>query len=199
MVSILWDVLLILLLIASLVAILTGAGLLVIPEKLERVSVFASGSKQAGRAAKKASRFEKLFYRHHRFSGGAIFCSALVILYVFLLTDTKQKIVLALSDELEVFLDAAVAFFVIAGVFAAQIGAAVFIRPSMLRQVEAAANRLISFGTTSRVFGKIHDIFHGFALRYKKAFALFFIAGGLYICTTAGLLLYRQPLFFPFI
>jgi hypothetical protein len=191
------KLLLLLLLFGSLAAIFTGAGLLIVPDKLRQASLAASGPGKAALNGKRKTRnVERWFYRHHRISGAAIFSGALVILYVFLLTDTKQRIAAAISDDLVLLLDAAVAFFVIASVFAAQVGAAVYIRPSMLRSVEKEANRLVSFGLSFRVLMVCHHVFDNLTLRYRKAVALAFIAGGLYVCTMTGLMLYRHQVSF---
>lgn len=189
-----WHSFLVFLLVGSMLAIVVGIGLLFAPERIQVINERLARWVDTEKFERQFDRprwTERHFYRHHRIAGSALFTVSVIVLYKFLLTPTKQKIAAIVPNDPIGLLDAMVALFVIAGALGAVIGLVVFTRPSMLRELENAANRWISTEHISRFFNTPYFSFDSCVLRYRKIAGVFFFIVGLYILLILGNLLLR--------
>ena len=183
---------LVLLVIGSVISVFVGTFLLLSPGRIRSLNLAMSRwveTHRFGDALDKPHRIEKFLYRHHRIVGMLITVGALYVLNFFLLTPDARNIAARLSVNKMGLMDALVSMFVIGSVLAAAIGLMMMLKPSILRELEQAANRWVSTDIITSFFNAKHQGADGFVLRYGKFFAPLFILGGGYILIRIGILL----------
>jgi hypothetical protein len=181
--SILVQSSLILLCIGSIVAAFVGAGMLFAPERTVELNVYMSRWIDTRWAAVELDRprwTERFFYRGHRVAGALLSVGASYVLYTFLLTPTPTRISKLFKDDIMGLWPAFSAFLVIGNVLAVFIGVMVFARPSLIRDIEKAANRWISTEFLDNFFGAMRMPIDEFVLRNKKTAGGFLLVGGVY-------------------
>ena len=179
----------------SLIAIIVGFGLLLMPSKMEQVNRQLTRWFDTSRMASELDRprwLERYIYRHHRFFGTALFAGSVFLVYAFLLRPTKWKIeMLSLGDALGL-LDAAVALLVIFGVLGSVVGLVLMTKPSLLRDLEAASNRWISTEEMVKSLNKMHFHIEMQIFTTRTISAAFLIFGGTYVAFRLGMVLFVQ-------
>jgi hypothetical protein len=177
----------------SLVAILTGAGLLAFPAGVERLNKFLARwiDTEAVQTGFDRPRWaERYVYRHHRIFGPLLFLGSIFVLYKFLFFPIKARVALLLTNDVFRLFDAAAAFFIIVSVLGAVIGLTVTFRPSMLREFEDIANRWISTDYILRFFNEPRFTLDAHAFAHRKVTAVFLILGGIYVALLLGKVLF---------
>lgn len=187
-----WHSLILFLWSGSGLGVVVGFGLLFAPETLERVNTYLMRWIDTHKIEAELDRprwMERFVYRHHRLIGGALFCGSVFIIYKFLLRPLRQKFAFFAINDVFGLLDAAIALFVISGVLGAMIGLIMAGKPSLLRELETAANRWISTDKLNEAFNKMHFSLDRIMLRHRKAAGLTLIAVSSYVCYVLGVLL----------
>lgn len=113
-------------------------------------------------------RAERFIYRHHRLFGSLLFGGAVFVLHAFLLRRTRDKLALHVPADLRYLFDAAIAFIVIVGVLGTLLGALVFMKPSLLREIEAAANQRMRMSESVPVLFREYVFMDSAVAKWKK-------------------------------
>lgn len=175
--------LLVLLWIGSALAVLLGVGLLLAPQLTLRINAYCSRWVDAGKlrvVLDRPLRTERFIYRHHRVSGSLLFAGSVFLLYKLMLDPRRGKLLAAASDPYGL-VDAVVAVFVIFAVIGALMGGLIATKPSLLRDLESAANSWVS---TEAVMGTFDKTFPGLdnkVLQYRKIFGAVLLFSGAYV------------------
>jgi hypothetical protein len=177
----------------SLLAIVVGFGLLLIPLKLEQMNRKLTYWFDTSKMASELDRprwLERYIYRHHRFFGGALFAGSIFIIYAFLLHPITRKVSALASNDVLGLLDAGVALLVIFGVLGLVIGLVLMTKPSLLRDLEAASNRWISTAEMVKSLDKMHSGFEKRVFVARMISAAYLIFGGAYVAFRLGVVLF---------
>lgn len=176
----------------SIVATAIGIGLIVFPMHTVAVNEYLSRWIDTDGIAAELNRprwTERFFYRNHRLAGGLSSLGGAYVLYTFLLTPLPRKISDVMVDDLMGIWDSILAMLIIGNVLAVLIGALVFARPSLIREIEQAANRWISVDFISTFFNRMDLTVDQYVIRNKKVVGLFLALAGLYAVVELGRLL----------
>lgn len=176
----------------SIAGIGIGLGMLVAPMHMLRLNQYCSRWINTVKLETELDRprwTERFFYRHHRWTGAALGVGGVYVLYAFLLAHTMRKVQVFVKDDIFGLLDAFSAIAVIVGVLAVVLGGIMFDRPSLLRELENAANRWISTEALLSAFHGMHFSFDNHILRHRKTAGGFLLVGGLYGTLVLGHLL----------
>ncbi len=180
---------LILLCVGSAGAALVGAGLLFAPAKTLKLNAFMSKWIDTRRIRVELDRprwVERLFYRWHRLAGALVVIGATYALYTLLLTPIPIWIGKLFEGDALGLWPAFCAFLVIGNVLAVFLGALVFARPSLIREIELAANRWISTEFLNDFFGAMHMSFELLLFRHLKKTGVFMFVSGIYVVLQIG-------------
>lgn len=137
---------------------------------------------------------ERFFYKHHRVVGILLLAGAAYTLYSIVFRYRQQALLKTFSlninpHALSWLLDSAVVLLTLGSLFALVLGAFLLIRPSLLRNIEAWANK----GYSGRRMTKFLDIMHYAPDRAvgasPRVFAVLIILGSLYVLVNAAFLL----------
>ena len=191
------DALLWTLLGGGVLAILVGVWLLLSPASLMEISKIANrwvSTRQATQWLEAPWPIERLFYRHHRTCGLLLTLGSAFALYYLMFQYDAAQVVASLAlpwyrPTVEIVADTLLGFLIAGNIFVLGIGLIVFIRPSLLKRVEATSNQWIS---TRRFFKKLDnqsDLPDRFAVRQPRLLGALLIAGALYATLQLGLLL----------
>lgn len=188
--KILWDILsdafLALVLAGCAASLLVGIGLLLKPDAMMRLSRNCNRWVALPKLENLLNRrhaVERTLYRHHRITGVVVLVFSLYNLYV-LLFDTHAQAALALLRRASVntgwLFDALEAMLVAGNIFAAGVGVFIAVRPSILRNFEAWANRWVSAETPRQNSDMAYDAPDRFAIGHIRPVAIAIIAGSLF-------------------
>ncbi len=126
---------------------------------------------------------ERLFYRHHYLTGSLLMLGSLYCLYavLFVLDPHSVKAALAQGDPLrQILVDAAFGFVYLAAIVVLFIGFTVFVRPSLLKRLEAWANRWVETDQWLDSADRRSEVLDQWTMRHPRLFAIFvLILGGL--------------------
>lgn len=171
-----------------------GLALVIAP----RIAILASGALNRRFSGRRAMRpleiprpTERAFYRHHRLLGAALVLAVAAFFLLYFLNFPRDSVLAALAREYgrgpaDAFLQAAEWFFLLANGLIGVLGMLVLIRPSVLKPVEAWANRWISTRRALKGLEQEHDPLDRFTLRHPRLTGVLVLAGVTYV--TAGLL-----------
>ena len=194
--DVIWQILsnffLALLCVGGTAGTLLGLGLLLKPEKTASANQYYSRWFGAHKIEEQLDRprwIERVVYRYHQPVGAAVLLGALFVLYAFLLSDEVGRITAYLTVGLRIFWDAFAAAMVIGSVIALPIGIIVFLRPSLLRELEKASNRWVSTEGAADALDTMNMSLDTRMLRHCKWTGAVLIIGGLYVLVVMGRIL----------
>lgn len=135
---------------------------------------------------------ERWIYRHHRLLGVIIISAVCYVLYTFMIDisieDTLARLMsLAESEFTRWLYEQLFYIFLGANALALIIGAIIFVRPSLLKNIEEKSNLWI--GTNEKLDVLDSKVGTDKFVGNPRLFGLFVILGGLYIVVSTGLLL----------
>ena len=188
-----WRPVLFILLGGSVVAVLLGIGLLVAPDRVRELNAFLGrwvDTEKMERAFDRPRWSERFFYRHHRIVGGLLCAGGCYVIYVFLLSRARHRLAVLSGRDLYGFFDAGIAILVIGGTLAAFLGLVMYAKPSVLRDLEKAANRWISTDWARLLFNRSYSLLDESVFQYRKTAALVLIATGMFVAVTLARLLF---------
>lgn len=164
-------------------AILLGIGLLLAPAQVMRFNAHCSrwvDGEKLRLAPDRPLYTERFIYRHHRLAGSLLFCGSVYVLYKLML-DPRRPRSPGVSDPYGLF-DAAVAVLVVFAVFGSTIGAVIATKPSLLRDIETAANKWIVFHESRREWAGPLLPLKGKIFTYGNTVGAFLLLCGIYVC-----------------
>lgn len=183
---------LVLLWLGSLVSLLMGLGMLLKPERMERINSLLSRwiSTEKFEAHLDRPRWtERFFYRHHRIVGAFILSGSVFILAMFFI---KGREVESGMPRIDIpFFDAGAVLLLAGILFAMAIGGIMFLRPSLLKNLEKSANMWVGAESLHKFF---NDAQHGFdrsALRHGRTVGFILTVASLYIFLSLAHFVFR--------
>lgn len=129
---------------------------------------------------------ERVFYRHHLLTGAIIVVASLACLYMLALyvepADLASRLVRLADSEFGKWLMISLYYLLLLCLcLALLVGAVVFIRPSLLKSVEAWGNRWVDTDKTLEQLDEVHEIPAALLQGKPRWFGLFVLAGAAYI------------------
>ncbi len=198
--TIFWQFLILVLCTGSFASILLGIGMLVRPERVERLTMqlsrWISPAQGVTEQLDRPRWIERYFYRHHRLVGSLVFFGATFVLYVFLFSTSFQKVLGSLPRIYLPIWNTVFALLVIGSVLAALVGLIVLARPSLLREIEGKANRWVSTEQAVKTANNMHHHIDEFVLKHRKLTGTIMIVGGAYILYSLGPIAWNAQLKF---
>jgi hypothetical protein len=130
--------------------------------------------------------FERFFYRHHLLMGVLITTGALYCLHFFVFVLNRAEVfrqlpVISSAPVSEWIYGALALFLLVANLVALMVGIIVIVRPSLLKGVEAWANRWIASDRVLKRLDTRTDLADRVIPRRPRLFAVLVIIGSLYI------------------
>jgi len=185
----LWRALAIFLLIGATVGIAVSLLLIFKPHLMARTSRMANRWISMSRMDQLLNRsigIEQWFYQHHRLLGILItFGACYIIVYFGLLFDkhtTLQSLTgYAPNWQRDILLDALVLVALTGAVVALFVGLFLWLRPSLLRGIEASANQWISSDRAVRVLEVPHDQVERFVARHFQRIGWLLLVASVYL------------------
>ena len=198
--TIFWQFLMLVLCTGSFASIFLGIGMLLRPERIERLtkrlSRWISPAQGVSEQLDRPRWIERYFYRHHRLVGSSLFLGATFVLYVFLFSASIQKVVGALPRIYLPLWNTVFALLIIGSVLAAIVGLIVLTRPSLLREIEGMANRWVSTEQVVQAANNMHHHVDDFILKHRKITGAIMIVGGVFILYSLGPIVWKAQLKF---
>ena len=190
--EIVWQSLVLFLWIGSAVALAVGLALLFAPAKARQVNQFFArwiDTRGFESALDRPRWTERVVYRHHRLAGLTLLAGSLFVLYKFLIKRVGDTVgPIAATDHFGLW-QAAAALFVIGGVLGAVIGLIMATKPSLLRELELAANKWISTERYSELFNRTHFSLEEVIFSHRKIVGLFLVLSSSYVILRLGIIL----------
>ena len=185
----LWRALAIFLLIGALTGVAVSLLLIFKPHLLAHTSRMANRWISTSRMDQLLNRsigIEQWFYQHHRLLGILItFGACYIIVYFGLLFDkhtTLQSLTgYAPNWQRDILLDALVLVALTGAVVALFVGLFLWLRPSLLRGIEASANQWISSDRAVRVLEVPHDQVERFVARHFQRIGWLLLVASVYL------------------
>lgn len=177
----------------SIVAMFVGIGLLAAPQAVERLNRFLATWIDTGKVQESFDRprwVDRHVYKNHRIAGPFLFFGSLFVLYRFLLAPMKPMLARLLVHDTWGLYDAMAAFFSIVAVVGTLIGAIITFRPSMLREIEQAANQWISTDGVQRFFNRPYYFVDAHAFAWRRPIGIGLIIAGAYVALLLGKVLF---------
>ena len=186
---ILWQTLAIFLLIGALLGILLGLLLILRPQLMQAINHAANRWISTRRMSKLIDRsvsFEHWLHRHHRLLGIFIALGAAYILIHFGFLFDKAPSLQRMTGYLPVqmadgLLDALVLAALAGGAFALWAGLTLWLRPSLLRDIEEASNQWVTLRRTTKVFDVPRDQVDSFVLNHAGRVGWLLLLGSIYL------------------
>jgi hypothetical protein len=175
---------LILVVIGACMSAAIGLGLLFAPERFARINAFWSrwiDTRRFESAMDRPRWTERFFYRHHRVVGIVMSIASWFVLYHFLLTPNIRRYVARVTTDVAGLLDAGVSIVVIGAVWGATIGLILTFKPSLIRDIEASANKWVSTDRMGQKVNEIHMRIDPFVLHHRKIFGIIMIAAAMIV------------------
>lgn len=180
--------------IGSIVGLLIGAGMLFRPQQVIRLNQYVSrwvGSEKFSVMLDRPRWSERFFYRHHKPVGAGVLIGALLILYTFLFSYNLRTISTLIPRGYWWLSDALVAILLVGSALAALIGILILVRPSLLRELEKAANHWVSTERLLTLFNHMNFSAEQSIIRHHKVAGISIMLGSLYILVVLGYFLFR--------
>lgn len=188
------QVLLVFLFAGSVVGVAVGIGMLVSPDRIVVLNRYFSrwiGTRRLRDQLDRPRWIERYFYRHHKVAGVVLFFGAAFVLYAFLLNENVRRVGAYLPPGLRGLWQAVTIALVIGGVVAVFTGAIVFIRPSLLRELEKAGNRWVSTESMGDALDSMNMAVDDRILRHRRLAGMFMLIGSIYVLIVLGRLLWQ--------
>lgn len=187
--SILWDSLAIFLALGALLGIVLGLLLILRPQWVQSISRVANrwiSTRHLNQMLDRSISIEHWFYLHHRPVGMTVVLGAIYIFIHFGFLFDKAEAIRQWGGRVpaqlvEGLLDALVLSSLIGASIALMVGLFLWLRPSMLRNVEAGANRWVSTRRATKVFDVPRDQVDGFVERHSGRVGWLLLLGSLYL------------------
>lgn len=168
----------------SIMGILVGAAMLFKPEQLMRLNQQVSRWVCTERIVVRLDcrrRIEPFIYRHHRLTGAAVLIGAVFVSHTFLFRYNLRVISTLIPKDYWWLSDALVAMLLIGSLLAALIGGIVLTKPSLLRDIEASANRWICTEHALSWLNNKRHFIERFLFSYHRFFGTLILAASLYV------------------
>lgn len=129
---------------------------------------------------------EAAFYRHHRLTGALLVAGVTAFFLLYFLDYPRDTVMAALAADYGralagALLDATEAFFLVANALVGLFGAVMFFRPSLLKPLEATANRWLSTRQAVKGMDQPHEPVDRFARRRPRLTGVLVLLGAIYI------------------
>ncbi|MDD5177391.1 MAG: hypothetical protein PHQ05_13320 [Sterolibacterium sp.] len=180
---------------AAILGVLVGSGMLMGHERLLRLNQYFSRWTSTDKFGDQLDRprwTERFFYRHHRLVGASLFLGAIIVLNTFLFSYNLRQISVVIPRDYWWLLDALLGLLLIGSVPAAIIGFIIMTKPSLLRDIETAANRWISTDPLLKYLNAMDYSLERNILQRRKMVGVCLIFGSLYILGALGWFLFRS-------
>jgi hypothetical protein len=185
----LWRVLAIFLLIGALLGALLGLLLIFKSPLIQCVNRVANrwiSMRRFERLLDRSISLERWFHKHHKPTGMAIVLGALYMLVYFGFEFDKAYVLQRLSSAVPAallggLLDALVLISLTGAAVALCVGLIFWLRPSLLRGIEAGANRWISLRHATEVLDVPHNQVEYFAQRYSREVGWLLLLGSVFL------------------
>lgn len=171
------------------VGILVGAIMLLKPEQMMRLNQQVSRwvcTEKLTEQLDRQRRLEPIIYRYHRLAGAAVLIGSVYVLHTFLFRYNLRVISTVIPQDYWWLSDALVATILVGSVMSAMIGGIVLTKPSLLRDIEASANRWICTGHLSSRVNRRYHFIERFFFSYHRFFGVFILFGSLYVLVVLG-------------
>ncbi len=193
--EIVWQSFLIFIFIGSIASFVIGAWLLLKPASVFRANQYMNkwfSTRQAMRPLDMPHDTNRFIYRHHTVIGMLLFAGAAFILYSVLFRYDQQAVLASYAGTLnpvvlELWLESAVLLLGITSLFALLIALFLAVRPSLLRGLEARANRYYSMRPHTRFLETMRYAPDRSVSSFPRFYALAIMAGSLYVITSLWL------------
>ncbi|MEW6314276.1 MAG: hypothetical protein AB1513_09600 [Pseudomonadota bacterium] len=178
-------------------ALLFGIGMMVRPHIVLKLNDYTSrwiATDRLSHPLDRIFRIERFVYRNHRVMGTLILGGSLFVLYVFLFNFDQKVTITVLTREMPRalvawLLEAMVILLSVGSMFAAIVGALLFVRPSLMRGFEAAANRWRATDETLMRLDVMRDFPDRFIERHIRVVGMLVVLGSLYALSVLGIFL----------
>lgn len=185
----LWRALAIFLLIGALLGVNLALLLIFNPRLLERLNRVANrwiSMRHISKLLDRSINIERWFYRHHRAAGLAIMLGASYILIFFGILFDKAHALQRLSGTLPAklldgLLDALVLCSLAGGAAALIAGLFIWLRPSLLRDIEKKSNQWVSTRRATKVLDVPHGEVDRFVARHAQRVGWLLLLGSIYL------------------
>ncbi|MCF7965305.1 hypothetical protein V3O24_16970 [Methylobacter sp. Wu8] len=167
----------------SITGILVGVAMLLKPEQLMRLNQQVSRWICTEKIAVQLDcrrRIEPFIYRHHRLMGAGVLIGALFVLHTFLFRYNLRVISTLIPEKYWWLSDALVSLLLIGSLLAALIGGVVLSKPSLLRDIEASANRWVGTEHASSWLNRNHHFIERILFSYHRLFGACILTASLY-------------------
>lgn len=185
----LWRALAIFLLTGALLGTLLGLLLIFKPPLIESINRVANrwiSTRHFERLLDRSVSLERWFHRHHRAAGMFIVLGSLYILGYFGFQFDKAYMLQRLSSAVPAkllggLLDALVLTSLTGAAVALCVGLFLWLRPSLLRGIEAGANRWVSLRQATEVLDVSHNQVESFVLHHSRQAGWLMLVGSIYL------------------
>lgn len=171
------------------ISLIVGLCLLLIPQKLETISVKLNrwySSRRSYKALDVPHNMERFYYQHHKPIGVLVVIGSVYLLYFisFQLGELKLSTLFPPGTPLilqEITIDASSLTLFFFSIFSLLVGYTIFIRPSLLKEFEARSNQWFTGRSLTRKLDLSHDNIDQFAYRNHRIIGGLIILGSLYL------------------
>lgn len=185
----LWRALAIFLLIGAVLGVALALLLIFKPHLLGSVNRVANrwvSTRHIGQVLDRSISIEHWFYQHHRVTGIAVVLGAIYMFVYFGILFDKATMLQRLSSRvpaklLDGLLDALVLGALIGAAVALLAGLFLWLRPSLLRGIEAGANQWVSTRRATEVLDVSHDQVDRFVARHAQRVGWLLLLGSIYL------------------
>jgi hypothetical protein len=185
----LWRDLVIFLLLSAVLGMLLGLLLLFKPQMVERLNRSANrwiSTRHLNQWLDRSINIERWFFRHHRATGGAIVLGAVYILIYFGILFDKANMLQGLRGMLpdillDSLLDALELGALIWCVVALIAGLVIWLRPSLLRDIEKEANQWLSLRRATKILDVQHSEVDHFVMHHAQRIGGLMLLSSIYL------------------
>jgi len=180
--------------ISSFAGILVGTGLLLRPKQLAQLNQYFSrwiGNADAlGLVLDRPRWIERIVYRYHRAVGVSVTICSLLVLYTFLFSYNLRTISTYVPRDYWWLSDALMSIMLIGTLLAAVVGLIVFVRPSLLRDIEKSLNRWFSTEHLLAFFNGMYGSAEQSLFRHNRVAGISVLLGSCYVLIVLGYFLF---------
>lgn len=185
----LWRALAIFLLIGAVLGVALALLLIFKPHLLGSVNRVANrwiSTRHIGQALDRSISIERWFYQHHRVTGIAVVLGAIYMFVYFGILFDKASMLQRLGSQfspglLDGLLDALVLSALTGAAVALMVGLFLWLRPSLLRGIEAGANQWVSIGQAAEMLDVPHNQVDRFVERHAQRVGWLLLLGSIYL------------------
>jgi len=185
----LWRALAIFLLVGAVFGVALALLLIFKPQLLGRVNRVANrwiSTRHIGQALDRSISIEHWFYQHHRPAGIVVVLGASYMFVYFSILFDKATLLRHWGSRvppklLDGLLDALVLSALVGAAVAFLVGLFLWLRPSLLRGIEAEANQWVSTSSAAQVLDVSHDQVDRFVARHAQRVGWLLLLGSIYL------------------